>query len=313
MKILLIGDLHLVDKPPSGCFDTYLMEQWTLLDECADLARSLQCEFTVFAGDIFHIKTPSRNSHELVSRFIDKLTLWPGDVFIVPGNHDVMHDRMESLSSQPLGVVAASGVAIVPSELFQYIIPNSSSVLQIAPWGVEPKPQGSLSLTVSHAPIFPDGLVPPWEGWAASEEAAKLEHGYCYYGHIHEQHGVYLDPVETVTFCNAGALTRGSLSEQDKTRVVSVATWEASTGFTLVPLKNVLPAAEILRIEERDAEVQRAAGYEEMVAELASMMEGGLSADSIDAILADLRNGDLTQATYAKCETLLRQADEQSS
>jgi DNA repair exonuclease SbcCD nuclease subunit len=46
---------------------------------------------------VFHIKTPTRNSHALVQRTGEVLTSAGLPVLIVPGNHDLSNDRLDSL------------------------------------------------------------------------------------------------------------------------------------------------------------------------------------------------------------------------
>ena len=107
---------------------------------------------------------------------------------------------------------------------------------------------------IAHAPIYPDHLAPPWESILASDWAAQQTSGFCFYGHIHDDMGVFQSG--DVTFCNHGALTRGSLGESDRTRTPSVTHFDDKT-FTRIPLKSALPADQILRIAER-AQAQEA-------------------------------------------------------
>jgi hypothetical protein len=72
--------------------------------------------------------------------------------------------------------------------------------------------------------------------------------GSVYYGHVHEPHGIYT--VDGVTFCNPGAISRGSLHEHNLTRAVTCAIWDANTGqFSLVELPHK-PADQVFRLAE---------------------------------------------------------------
>jgi DNA repair exonuclease SbcCD nuclease subunit len=102
---LLLSDLHLSDKPPSSCTDSYTDDLFGLLEQTAKIARRRKVAAVCWAGDVFHIKTPSRTSHELVNRTKDLIDAYPCPVFIVPGNHDIRHDRLDSIDSQPLGAL----------------------------------------------------------------------------------------------------------------------------------------------------------------------------------------------------------------
>src|SRR5947208_3059908 len=109
-RLMLLGDLHAADRPPSLCSELYLSDLLDLVKAASDLAKSLDCVAAIQAGDTFHVKVPSRNSHRLVLDVIDAFGNFSCPVYIVPGNHDMSNNRFESLfDTQPLGVVLQSG------------------------------------------------------------------------------------------------------------------------------------------------------------------------------------------------------------
>jgi len=67
---LLLGDLHLTDKAPSSCTDSYCDDLFDLLGQVNALVREHEAIAVVIAGDVFHNKAPSRTSHRVVRRFI---------------------------------------------------------------------------------------------------------------------------------------------------------------------------------------------------------------------------------------------------
>lgn len=106
MRALCIGDVHLSDRPPSIRTDTYTEDILAKLKAAVALAKKESCEAVVLAGDVFHLKAPSRNSHAHVQRTGEVLTSAGLPVLIVPGNHDLSNDRLDSLKKQPLGTLA---------------------------------------------------------------------------------------------------------------------------------------------------------------------------------------------------------------
>src|SRR6185437_5825901 len=106
---LLLSDVHLCDKPPSSCTESYTDDLFDLLAQTVQVARRRKVAAAVWAGDTFHIKTPSRTSHELVNRAIDLINSYPCPVYLLPGNHDIKHDRLDSIDSQPLGELYRCG------------------------------------------------------------------------------------------------------------------------------------------------------------------------------------------------------------
>lgn len=261
---LLIGDVHLCDKPPSGCLETYLTEQWAVLTEALEIAATGNL-LPVFAGDIFHRKTPSRNSHALNEKLIGICKDSPLQPRVVAGNHDMLHDRLDSISGQPLGVVLASGaMKALQGQDSEY------DFLWGVPWGSFPPPHvTSKELVVAHAEIYPPGTVPPWGGTDSMSWAEAQLWGYCYYGHIHDYHGIYrAGLVGDVTFANMGALTRGALTESERTRVPAVCKWDSVNGFVRIELESPLPAEEILRIVESEEVKKQRADAEDFLSQL---------------------------------------------
>lgn len=268
MKAMLIGDVHLADRPPSSCTETYLDDLFDLLYQALDLAKAEGCTAIISAGDWFHIKRPSRNSHELVRRSLE----WGGNVlasgmtpYIVPGNHDLMDDRLGSLDEgQPLGILFWSrvfteldgwmkgapiyGVPWLQDWNAEDSVADQAVGEALMDW--KSKYDGSVpALIVTHAPFYPPGKELKFEHYLTSKFADAMENnGQVYYGHIHEPHGEYV--VNGVRFCNNGALSRGSLTEYNVSRTVGVTIWDSDTGqFDFRPL-NAKPADQVFRLAE---------------------------------------------------------------
>lgn len=278
MKVLIIGDVHLSDRPPSSCTDTYADDLFDLLCQAAEVVDKESCKAVVQAGDYWHHKAPGRTSHRLVQRAIRQLREFPCPVYIVVGNHDVLHDQVDSVEvTQPLGVLFESGAA----RRLDGWADDADGALEFPLYGVPWQQQWSSKaigtalrdytdptgrewnrpvLVVTHAPLYPPGQEPHYEGaeftpasWWAE---AMGNQGYLLYGHIHEPHGVWQH--EGVTFCNYGALSRGSLDEYNVKRQVGVTIWDTEApperAFEFVPL-DARPAEEVFRLR-RHAEVK---------------------------------------------------------
>ena len=109
-SFLLINDIHLSDRAPASCTETYLDDLFRLLYEATKMALSKGCDAIILAGDVFDNKVPARTSHGTIMRVIDWVDYTQIPVYAVPGNHDLSHDRLDSLrENQPLGVLLAAG------------------------------------------------------------------------------------------------------------------------------------------------------------------------------------------------------------
>lgn len=259
-EFLLVNDIHLSDRAPASCTDTYLDDLFDLLNQVSALAQSRDAAI-ILAGDVFHHKAPTRTSHSTVMRLIDWARLALVPVYAVAGNHDLQHDRVASLhETQPLGVVCASGAIDLLADwmdtgdlvygvpwLMTYDQANVDDALhEVRRWhDIADRP----ILVVTHAPLYPPGQELKFENFPAKQWAAAMgNHGTVHYGHVHEPHGVYT--VDGVTFSNCGALSRGSLHEHNLTRTPSVAVWESTTGAIEHIALNAKPADQVFRLQQ---------------------------------------------------------------
>lgn len=259
-KILLMGDLHLMDKAPRNATESYTDDILEILDFTAKLEKTLQLDAVVWAGDIFHHKQPGRTSHKLVLKAIEAANKYRR-LYIVTGNHDITNDRLDSLNQQPLGVLLEGSNALE--------LDGWASGLPVAgiPWQQDWMKEGAVEraverlrrvpgedftgrLVVTHAPIYPPATADEqnWEVLPAFEFAKAMDGtGSVYYGHIHEDHGIY--EVSGTTFCNVGAISRGSLTEYNLQRGVKAALWTPEHGFLEIDLPHK-PAEEVFHLAE---------------------------------------------------------------
>jgi DNA repair exonuclease SbcCD nuclease subunit len=260
LRALLIGDIHARDTSPANRHPGYLDEIIDLLTQAATIQSNEGIECVVLAGDIFDFKRPGATSHATIIRLIHTLRLFTNP-YVVTGNHDIRNDRLDSLDSQPLGVLIAANV-LTPLDgweeehgwpifglpwLQDWMDPNARRDA-LEDWR---EGAGDNALIVTHAPIYPPAMqssqmfdLVPTHGPNSLSEAMDNT-GHVYYGHIHEDHGIFTD--DGVTYCNVGALSRGSLNEHNTSRAIQVAVWDEDNGFTTRTL-DYQPADSIFKI-----------------------------------------------------------------
>ncbi len=279
-KPLLIGDVHLADRPPSIRVEGYAEQILEKLVHAGEIALAEGCTHLVQLGDLFHVKTPSKNSHWLVQETYAALRSSGLPVVIVGGNHDVSNDRYESLGRQPLGTLAhMPGITLLTGphpDLPLFAIPYQHDWPEMLPrwmkqyraWADERKARDMdfYPLVITHAPIFPAGEEVIYDYIDAADWAELQVNGDCAYGHIHDPHGVHSVPGFGVQFANFGAISRGSLHERTLARKPTVSVWTGATHdpgpyhfypveLPHLPVERVFRLAEHEDVQERQARV----------------------------------------------------------
>lgn len=319
-RYLIINDVHLTNpnSHPASCHDSYTDDLFDLLYQANDLAKNLNCSGIIQLGDLFHIKAPGRNSHALIQKTIRWAASAPCPVWVVPGNHDLLNDRLESLNEgQPLGVLYDSGKVLkadryldnlpiygVPWQMY-WDAEHSVADQAVKDALSEFNPKDTPQLIVTHAPFFPPGANPAYEQYS-TEKFAKYANPdgkssvQVIYGHIHDWHGEYV--VNGVRFCNYGALSRGSLTESNLTRPVGVTIWDSITGkFEFIELQ-AKPASEVFRVKEIEEVRTTQLKLDQF---LASVGQSSIEVTSIESVLAKVRSMKLGKDIERVVEELL--------
>lgn len=322
-KFLLVGDVHLADRPPSIRTETYTDDIMAKLQYAVNLAKEQGCLAIVLAGDVFHIKTPTRNSHALVIRTGEVLKEADIPVLIVPGNHDLSNDRLDSLRKQPLGVLTRmEGIDLLlgphpdfPLFGLPYLanwqddLPKWMSKYREWTSAAKASDFDFMPLMVTHAPIFPAGETPPYDFIAADDWAGLMENGDFYWGHIHDPNGAFrAHPEFPVWGCNQGAISRGSLHEKTLKREPAVTIWDNESPptpegnrFTRFPLP-YRPADAVFRLKEKEDVDERNTRVEEFLENVGRTSLDGLS---LEEVHAQARERGLNARTLSLIEELL--------
>lgn len=327
-RIMVIGDIHVSDHAPANCTESYTDDIIAILRWTADYCAATGINTAVWAGDIFHHKAPTKNSHALVLKMIQVVKYYLEknvELWIVPGNHDMTNDRHESVhTKQPLGVLYAAGAKELngwhPGGLPLYGVPwqqdwttDTDRALDGAfgYWNDHVDKTGrpdswrDNALVVTHAPIYPPAMVErgvPFDLVPTAEIAEEMgHHGYLYYGHIHEDHGIFEDG--GVIFANLGAISRGSLHEYNLERTVKVAVWadrgaygdneevgawshEEGFNEVVVPQK---PASEVFKIDEAALVKSQKMDLDQFLTRVGS---SSLDISSVASVIAHIKNLD---------------------
>lgn len=295
---LIVGDVHLTDdaRRPRARIEGYTEHILDKLKFCVEKANELDVPL-IQAGDVFHLKPSAKNSHALIQRTHDILKKTNRDVWIVPGNHDMQNDRLDSLAKQPLGSLSKmDGMHLLVGHREE--LPGIAGIPYLTEFdggNWQPKLDEWIDkcislppdLVVTHAPLFPPGEEPgvyfniPAAAWAERMNIAQIK--ATYYGHIHECHGTFT--VEGHQFCNQGALSRGSLHEKTLTRKPSCTLWSGGD-FTRIEVPH-LPSEEVFLLAEAEQAASNKASALEFAEALGSTQLTSLTFENISAILRE--------------------------
>lgn len=100
--ISLIADTHFRDDRPINRKDDYYQAQLQKFDWCLKQAPTM-----LHAGDFFH---RPRCSHKLLCDLIYLIKEAGTDIIVIPGQHDLIGQNIDSIWRTPLGVLAEAGI-----------------------------------------------------------------------------------------------------------------------------------------------------------------------------------------------------------
>lgn len=280
-RLILTNDIHMAFKGPVTRLDDWPEALFAKLEQVGTLARKLGAGAVLIAGDFFHMK--SRSSFAIIYRLMDWCYALKRDgilVIGVPGNHDEVHERLDSVSTQPLGLLFKSGAVIDAS--YDTVTVNDVAITGIPypdardleNWERLPKPLARHSIVMAHYFATPQGGQVFADTYLSYGELTRFPFNVFHFGHDHSDHGVSrIDtPEGSKFFVNVGALGRGSIAKEDISRDVKVAVVEFHEGETKVQqvrLK-VSPAGEIFDLTLKAQKDRERQEIEQFVGQLSS-------------------------------------------
>lgn len=285
-KIITFTDVHLADKGPLSRIDDYREAILDKLDQASKIARERKVDLALCAGDLFHLKSPTKNSHYLVSKTIEILKSFPCPVYGIYGNHDIYQDNSKTLPKQPFYV-------ILKSEAMTYLADESFDKGNIRIFGMDylcnpeypdfnrDKKTEKIQICVAHVNASSkfDDLF--GERVYKYQDLAKCTPDVFLFGHYHPDQGIEIH--NNKHFINVGSLSRGSLKKDELTRIPNLGFIEINDKYEIrtekIPL-NVTPSSEIF-----DLEMKKKEDLEEKEIEIfINEMKQKMSLDNIDDI-----------------------------
>lgn len=254
MKFVCLNDVHLSHRGPQSRTDDWQEAIFAKLEQVSRVAVKVQAKAVCIAGDLFHHK--SRIAYGTVLR----LMMWAFalrklgiDVLTIPGNHDEVHNRLDSVDSQPIGLLFASG-AFTDVSYKRVVYDGDVAVLGV-PFpdamsienfqrAVEARGPGVRSLLMAHCFATPQGGTYFGEKIHAYADFKDMPFDVFHFGHDHSDHGVA--QMGNQQFINIGAISRGSLALDDLKREPKIALVEFGDTITIKQIKlKVAPIGDV--------------------------------------------------------------------
>ena len=292
LSFLFRTDVHLADKSPVSWKGDYMEEILSDLDQIGKLAKLHDVTAVLDGGDYFHVKSSSKNPHYLNEKSANLHKLYPCPVYGVVGNHDMVYNSLESVPTQPLGVLHATGVI---RDLHEEVFVDGSIQVRVVgvPYSpnrtleellaIRKKPGDTHLIAIVHslASLKPPGSVADfWNEPVFSYESLITKNGPdCWnFGHWHKDQGI--EVIEGRYFVNQGAVSRGALVRENLERVPKVALLDFDGGtlsVTPIPL-SVAPASDVFDLEKKELQEKERKDLDQFVLRLVS--DGELDPDA---------------------------------
>ena len=278
IRLVWRTDVHLSDTAPASRKDDWTDTVCGKLRQVAMVAEKLKAAAVLDGGDFFHVKSPGRNTHDLVRRVADVHRTYPCPVFGNVGNHDVVYGDYSYLDQQPLGVLFATGVFqrcydehevtftaqdvdahgiadinAKPLKVRVVGIPYHGTTYDMERFRSIKKGDEDFLVCMAHVLASEKGgSMFEGEDIIKYADLVGLAPDVWLFGHWHKDQGV--TDIGGVKIVNIGSLTRGALSQDEVTRKPACAVLEFEVGkpvnVRVVRLKVGL-AEEVFDVEGR--------------------------------------------------------------
>lgn len=266
IKLIWRTDVHMADKTPRRRTGEWTKDVSEKLVWIGNLAKKIEADGVIDGGDFFDVKSPSKNSHNLVRETFKCHENYPCPVYGLVGNHDVKYGKYEYLPEQPLGVLFSSGLfkefGGVKEVIFEKNgvkvrlvgIPYHGTAYDFSLLETIEKKDEDYLLVACHLLARKGKTGTMFEGedivgYDFLNSISDVD-GW-FFGHWHKDQGIEKLP-NGATVVNVGSLTRGSLHLDDLDRkpcVVEVCADKSNLSFIRhnVPVR---ASSEAFKVEE---------------------------------------------------------------
>lgn len=289
IKFITFTDVHISMMNPSSRVGSYVDDIMNKLEQIREIGKKNKVDFFLFGGDLFNLKAPTRNPHELNSLLINLFKSYPGPVYAAEGNHDLRGDSYETFPEQPLNVIYASGALIPARDNIKKKKKELSYRVRSFEFSEEleadSKPKANkdvdLNICILHVYSSIKGGMFHNVKLHSYEEISKLGDDIFLLGHFHKDQGIERLSFagKEKIFINIGSISRGSISTDDIDRVPKISLVSVdkcddgnlNIDTEIIPL-DVKPSEEVFDLDTHEREKKENKEAEEFVDKLKEEM-----------------------------------------
>jgi exonuclease SbcD len=294
------SDIHISDLNPRARKDNFKESVFDKIDQIRVACNKLKADALLIAGDLFNFKAPTKNSHALTRELIEVFKKFKCPIYMIPGNHDLTGNNLESLDNQPLGVLFASDAVF---NLTHKVIEKKgvkislvgipfTEDLDLDTLQIPPKEDCVAQVCLLHIYAGPKAGMLFKDRLYGYEEISKLSPDVFVIGHYHVDQGI--QEAHGKQYVNLGAISRGTIAEeniqhQPKIGIIKVVKEENNVTITATPVPlNVKPAEEIFDLKKKEEEKQEATEMQRFVDHLVTSSVNTQSKRDMSAIVMSM-------------------------
>jgi DNA repair exonuclease SbcCD nuclease subunit len=288
VKIIWRTDVHITDDPPDKRIDDWATTCLNKLEQVGEIARLEKALAVIDGGDLFHRKSPGKNSHNLVQRLLNVHQRYPCRTYANVGNHDVKYGDIRFLGESPLGTLFQSGVI---GRLYDHHevwleedgvtvrivgVPYHGTTYDLDRFTSIKKGSEKFLVIIAH-------VLASQGGGSMFEQEDIIPYSFLdgldaellMFGHWHKNQGITTLPSGKIVV-NIGSLSRGSLSQDDIDRTPSCAVITFDEGISVkeVPL-NVRSALEVFDLQSKVRQATKEFSMEQFADSLKQTLASG--------------------------------------
>jgi Calcineurin-like phosphoesterase len=304
IKFISFSDVHISDINPSARLGSYKKDILLKLKQIGAAGKKLGVDFYVFAGDLYHIKAPIKNTHHLNTTLMEVFKDFGAPIYSIEGNHD-LRGSYNNFDEQPLKVLYTSNTLTQLREVEIGIkgVNISLKGFQFKEWectaSKAQRDKHDVNICALHLYSTPDGGMLFKNKLFSYKELGDLGYDIYILGHYHIDQGIKteINNGRLQYFINVGAVSRGTTSEDNIKRdpkigyveIIKEDSGKITIKAQAIKLK-VKPAEEVFDLEEKKAEKDKISATEEFVEKLQKNLDEGLTnTNSIEYEISNLQ------------------------